>query len=50
MSVEILKKLAEQLADLEAKGLTDSDEYEKLSDDYQTIALNEIEGNIFDDE
>lgn len=38
MSKQALEKLADQLRSLEARDLTDTEEYEKLSEEYQALA------------
>ena len=47
MSKELVIELGKKLEEMEAKGLTDTPEYEKLSDDWQTLALAEVEEDIF---
>jgi hypothetical protein len=49
MSQSTLDKLSVRLDELEKAGLEESDEYEKISDDYQAIALNMVEGSILGD-
>jgi hypothetical protein len=50
MSKETLEKLRKNLKVLEARGLTDSDEYERLSDEYQAIAQDLVMESIFEEE
>lgn len=40
MSKEILEILAKRMQELEELGLEDSDEYEKLSNDYHSVAID----------
>lgn len=44
----ILATLGRQLDELKAHGLTESPEYEKLSDEYQALAQEIVENEIFD--
>ncbi|GAA0792354.1 hypothetical protein [Marinobacterium sediminicola] len=40
MSKAALKQLSDQLEQLQAEGQTDTEEYESLSDDYQSLAMS----------
>jgi hypothetical protein len=46
MTQSTLDKLSARLDELEKAGLADSDEYDKVSDDHQAIALNMVEGDL----
>lgn len=44
---ELLDELSKQLGELEEKGLTDTPEYEKISDQYQDLAQDMVLSEIF---
>lgn len=43
---KLLEQIATQMEDLEKRGLQESNEYEKLSDDWQSLALDLVEVDI----
>lgn len=47
---EILDDIAKQLEEMRKQGLEDTDEYEDLSEEWQCLALNILEGEWLDDD
>ena len=43
----ILKKLGARLDEMVKQGLTETDEYETISDEYQSLAQSLVLGNLY---
>ena len=48
--IEILQSIDEKLQEMRAHGLQDTDEYEDLSEEWQCLALNILEGEWLSDD
>ena len=48
--LEILQSIDKKLQEMRDRGLQDTDEYENLSDEWQCLAQNILEGKWLDDE
>ena len=46
---KLLESLRRRILEMEDDGLEDTQEYEKLSDDYQALALDRVVENILED-
>ena len=47
---EILKSICLKIEEMKNNGLTETDEYKQLCDDWETLSQNWIEGNLLNDD
>lgn len=47
---DTLEKISTKIKKMQEQGLTNTDEYVKLIDDWETLSQNWIEGEILDDD